>query len=119
METFDATSTPSIDDRVIVRLHALPIGRTVRMVGIADEGQSRPPGAPPITDFSCAVDESGAVHRREIVKRLCDLGLTPGTVFKKIQGHAHGPVLIEVRDTKLAIGQGLARKILVEEVVEE
>lgn len=46
------------------------------------------------------------------VKRLSDLGLTPGTeikVLRKIQ--LYGPVEIEVRGSNIALGRGLALKI--------
>ncbi|MBN2231085.1 MAG: ferrous iron transport protein A [Candidatus Thorarchaeota archaeon] len=55
-------------------------------------------------------DESG------ILKRLMDLGLTKGCFFKVVQGSHMGPVLVEVRGTRIALGHGLARKLLVEEV---
>ncbi|MHA1820699.1 MAG: FeoA family protein [Promethearchaeota archaeon] len=45
--------------------------------------------------------------------RLSSLGLVPGTVIKKIsEAPFYGPVQIEVRGTKLAIGRGLTHKIL-------
>ena len=51
-----------------------------------------------------------------ILRRLLDLGLTKGCTFTVIQGSRHGPVLVEVRGTRVALGHGLAGKILVEEV---
>ena len=48
--------------------------------------------------------------------RLLDMGLTIGVVIKSIIIHSYGPVLIEVRGTRLGIGHGLARKIIVSEV---
>jgi Fe2+ transport system protein FeoA len=47
-----------------------------------------------------------------------DLGLTKGCSFKVVQGSRHGPVLVEVRGTRVALGHGLARKIIVEEVID-
>ncbi|WP_457557668.1 FeoA family protein [Candidatus Harpocratesius sp.] len=48
-------------------------------------------------------------------RRLTGLGITPGIKIKKLsQAPFRGPVQIEVRNTRLAIGQGLARKIMVE-----
>jgi Fe2+ transport system protein FeoA len=111
------TIEPSSDvtNSLLVRLTELKTGKQCTMVGIADEGRNRPADAPPITEFYCEVDERETNKQRAVVKRLCDLGLTPGTVFTKVRGHNGGPVLIEVRDTKLALGHGLANKILVEE----
>ncbi len=56
--------------------------------------------------------------RRQITKRLLDLGLTKGCTFKVIQSLGGGPVLIEVRGTRIALGHGLARQVIVE-VMEE
>ena len=52
--------------------------------------------------------------QREIAKRLLDLGLTKGCTFKVIHGQGAGPVLVEVRGTRIALGHGLATKVLVE-----
>jgi Fe2+ transport system protein FeoA len=52
--------------------------------------------------------------RRRIMKRLLDLGLTKGCSFKVIQSRGRGPVLVEVRGTRIALGYGLASQILVE-----
>jgi ferrous iron transport protein A len=51
-----------------------------------------------------------------IITRLLDLGLTKGCVFEVVQASSKGPVLIEIRGTRIALGHGLANKILVEEV---
>lgn len=53
---------------------------------------------------------------RGILRRLLDLGLTKGCTFKVVQGSRHGPVLVEVRGTRIALGHGLANKLVVEEV---
>jgi DtxR family Mn-dependent transcriptional regulator len=57
---------------------------------------------------------------RNVVQRLCDLGLTPQTevvlVRKTPMG---GPVELLVRRTTLAIGKGIAEKIFVEPVAEQ
>ena len=52
---------------------------------------------------------------RMAVKRLADLGLTPGTeiiVLRKTQ--LYGPVEIEVRGSNIALGRGIALKIQIE-----
>jgi len=47
-------------------------------------------------------------------KRLADLGLTPKTKIKVLRKTAiQGPIEIEVRGTRLALGRGLASKVLV------
>jgi ferrous iron transport protein A len=45
--------------------------------------------------------------------RLAALGFTPGVVVTLLQNRGHGPVIVNVRDTKIALGRGEATKILV------
>ncbi len=46
--------------------------------------------------------------------RLCHLGLLPGTKVVKMQSAPfHGPVRIKVRQSYLAIGRGIANRIMV------
>ncbi|HJX70540.1 MAG: hypothetical protein A2Y87_09200 [Bacteroidetes bacterium RBG_13_46_8] len=52
---------------------------------------------------------------KKATKRLADLGLAPGTAIKVLRKTLFsGPVQIEICGSKLAIGRGLASKILVE-----
>jgi ferrous iron transport protein A len=52
---------------------------------------------------------------RKAAKRLADLGLTPGTEIKVIRRTLFsGPIQIEVSGSRLALGWGLASKIMVE-----
>lgn len=48
-------------------------------------------------------------------RRLADMGLTPGTELKLISSDWHGPVIIDVRGARLALGRGVARHIMVRE----
>jgi len=51
---------------------------------------------------------------RTLTKRLADLGLTSGSEIKVIgKTLFSGPVQIEVCDSRLALGRGLASKIMV------
>jgi ferrous iron transport protein A len=50
---------------------------------------------------------------RNIIQRLTDMGLTPGTEIKMVRKGSFCPVEISVRETDLAIGCGVASKILV------
>ncbi len=52
-----------------------------------------------------------------LMKRLTEMGLTHGTRIKVVcgGGACSGPVLIEVRDSRLVLGRGVATKIFVEE----
>ena len=49
-------------------------------------------------------------------RRLADMGLTPGTVLKVIRGAGAGATLIDIRGTRLALGFGVAQKVMVEKV---
>ena len=55
---------------------------------------------------------------RGLTQRLADMGLTPGTYLKMINSHGAGPVLINLRGTRLALGFGIAQKITVERKVD-
>jgi len=47
-------------------------------------------------------------------QRLSGLGIVPGTPIRVLsEAPFHGPVQIEVRGTRLVLGQGLAQKIRV------
>jgi len=50
---------------------------------------------------------------RRLTHRLTELGLTPGVSFEVMHDHG-GPLLLAVRNTRLALGRGMASKILVE-----
>jgi len=42
------------------------------------------------------------------------MGQTYGTKIKVVSDPCGGPILIEVRDTRLALGRGVAKKIYLE-----
>lgn len=48
-------------------------------------------------------------------RRLADMGLTPGVQVKVANNERHGPVLIELRGSRVALGRGVAYHVLVEE----
>lgn len=49
-------------------------------------------------------------------RRLADLGMNEGEVLSVVQTDSGGPMILAVRDSRLAIGRGVAHKILVEVV---
>jgi Fe2+ transport system protein FeoA len=49
------------------------------------------------------------------VKRLQDMGFVPGEKFRIVNNADHGPVMIVLKGTTLAIGAQLACKIMVRE----
>ena len=49
-----------------------------------------------------------------MVRRLAEMGLTPGTELKVVRSAPmHGPIEVSVRGVSLALGQGIARRVLV------
>ena len=51
---------------------------------------------------------------RRLRKRLADLGLNIGLCVRVTHSDSHGPVILAVKeDTRLALGRGMAYKILV------
>ena len=45
--------------------------------------------------------------------RLAALGFTPGAQLEVVQNRGRGPMIVSLRDTRIALGRGEARKILV------
>ncbi|MBS7623303.1 ferrous iron transport protein A [Candidatus Bathyarchaeota archaeon] len=55
-----------------------------------------------------------AVGGHGLVRRLGDMGLTPGTEVKVLRAAPfHGPVEVSVRGVSLALGRGVASKVFV------
>ncbi len=50
---------------------------------------------------------------RGIRSKLYSLGLIPGAKLTILRGNCAGPTMIAVKNSKLAIGRGMARKIIV------
>jgi ferrous iron transport protein A len=54
----------------------------------------------------------------QAVHRLSEMGLTPGVELEVLRRNGGGPLLLAVRDTRLALGRGMADRVLVE-VIED
>ena len=52
---------------------------------------------------------------KTFANRLASMGLSVGSRLKVLQNSGHGPLLILVRNTRIALGRGEAMKILAEE----
>lgn len=50
---------------------------------------------------------------RCMVIRMVSLGFTPGATVQVIQNFGHGPLIVNVRDTRVALGRFEARSVLV------
>jgi DtxR family Mn-dependent transcriptional regulator len=107
----------------------------------ADDKMPIPPCDSPFSDcLKCTSSKAGSTRKRDTpiralsslekgeaakisfvragsraLRRLCDMGLTPGTTISIVtSAPLRGPIEIEVRGSKLAIGRGIASKIFVE-----
>jgi Fe2+ transport system protein FeoA len=52
----------------------------------------------------------------QFLSRLASLGFTPGARLQVIQNYGRGPIIVRLRDTRVALGRGEAQKILVEQL---
>jgi len=59
---------------------------------------------------------------RGLVRRLSDMGFIPDVEVKVVHSHAShnpghgGPLVVEVKDSRIALGRGVAMKIMVKKV---
>jgi ferrous iron transport protein A len=56
---------------------------------------------------------------REFAGRMTGLGFTPGVKVVVIQNYGSGPIIVEVRETRVALGRGEAAKVLVKTAKKE
>lgn len=48
--------------------------------------------------------------------RLAAMGLLPKVKIKVVSNHYHGPFIIDLKGSRMALGKGMANKILVQEI---
>lgn len=69
----------------------------------------------PLTDLQS--NEAARIHKLRgglgFRRRLAALGFTPGTEITMLQNRGHGPVIVTIRDTRVALGRGEACRIVV------
>ena len=58
------------------------------------------------------VELTGIAGGTKFHRRLVELGLTPGVQLRVMQDSG-GPLIIAVRDSRIALGRGMAKKITV------
>lgn len=49
-------------------------------------------------------------------RRLADMGLTPGVTIRVLNSQIPGPIIIDLRGSRLVLGYGMAQRILVKGV---
>ncbi len=59
------------------------------------------------------VELTRIVSGRNLVKRLSEMGIYPGTFIRVVSNSGNGPIIIEVAGRKFGIGKGIASKIFV------
>lgn len=52
---------------------------------------------------------------KRLKRKLQEMGLTLGIKFKVLNNNLNGPVIVNVRGSKLALGHGMVEKIYVKE----
>jgi len=50
---------------------------------------------------------------RGLTRRLIAMGIAPGTKVRVLKSSGPGPILVEVGQTRIALGRGVAMKVLV------
>jgi Fe2+ transport system protein FeoA len=60
-----------------------------------------------------SVEIKRMVGGHQFLSRLASLGFTPGARLRVVQNFGRGPIIVNVRDTRVALGRGEAEKILV------
>jgi Fe2+ transport system protein FeoA len=43
--------------------------------------------------------------------RLAAMGLLPGSVLEVVRNHMHGPLIVQIKESRLVLGRGMALKI--------
>jgi len=51
---------------------------------------------------------------KDFTNRVAALGFTLGTQVVVVENYGRGPIIVEARDTRVALGRGEAAKMLVE-----
>jgi ferrous iron transport protein A len=64
-----------------------------------------------------APGEMGVVHKLAggwgFTSRLATLGFTPGAKLTMVQNFGRGPLIVNIRSTRIALGRGEAAKVVV------
>ena len=53
---------------------------------------------------------------KDVNGRLASLGVLPGATVSAIRTSAGGPVILSARESRVAIGRGMAQKVMVEPI---
>jgi ferrous iron transport protein A len=69
----------------------------------------------PLTQLAAQEEGTVAALRggHGFISRLATLGFTPGAPLMMVQNYGRGPLIVLVRDTRIALGRGEANHIMV------
>jgi len=54
---------------------------------------------------------------RGMMQKMAEMGFTQFTRVRMVSSNSPGPVLVDVKDSRIALGSGIAMKIIVNEVL--
>jgi len=88
---------------------------SMQVEGVSEQSENMPLSDVPLS--SMLTGQIGTIQDlrggRGLVGRLASLGFTPGAYVEMLQNFGHGPLIVEIRDVRIALGRGEARKIRV------
>ena len=88
---------------------------SMQVEGVSEQSENMPLNSIPLS--SMLTGQIGTIQDlrggRGLVGRLASLGFTPGAYVEMLQNFGHGPLIVEIRDVRIALGRGEARKIRV------
>ena len=112
---FTSDQLESLQNSLIFQKGCRPLFHKLEVYGICEQCQQTSNEVIPVTLVSenqivrLARIDGGASLR----KRLTDLGLVPSGDFKIVKNSHFGPIVLELKDARIAIGRGEAKQILV------
>lgn len=88
---------------------------SMQVEGVSEQSENMPVSPIPLSSMltgqiGTILDLSGG---RGLIGRLAALGFTPGASVEMLQNYSHGPLIVEVRDVRIALGRGEAQKVQV------
>ena len=98
---------------------------SMQVEGVSEQSENMPVSSMPVSSMplssiplsSMLTGQIGTIQDlrggRGLVGRLASLGFTPGAYVEMLQNFGHGPLIVEIRDVRIALGRGEARKIRV------
>ena len=98
---------------------------SMQVEGVSEQSENMPVSSIPVSSMplsstplsSMLTGQIGTIQDlrggRGLVGRLASLGFTPGAYVEMLQNFGHGPLIVEIRDVRIALGRGEARKIRV------